>query len=54
MSFHIDPSGTFLYLGNNVSNTIVVFRVNQANGKLEDGQVIESPTPVDVEFGPPV
>ena len=51
MSFHIDPSGTFLY---NVSNTIVVFRVNQANGKLEDGQVIESPTPVDVEFGPPV
>jgi 6-phosphogluconolactonase len=51
---NLDPSGTFLYVGNEVSNNIVVFRVNQANGKLQNGNVMESPTPVDFEFGPPV
>jgi 6-phosphogluconolactonase len=51
---NLDPSGTFLYVGNEVSNNIVVFRVNHANGKLQNGNVIDSPTPVDIEFGPPV
>ena len=49
---NIDPSGTFLYAANQNSNTIVVFRF-RSNGTLEPtGEVIESPTPVDIEFGP--
>jgi 6-phosphogluconolactonase len=52
---NIDPSGTFLYAANQNSDTIVIFRINLANGKLiATGDVVNSPTPVDVEFGPPV
>jgi 6-phosphogluconolactonase len=51
---NIDPSGTFLYAANQNSDTIVVFSINRSNGKLKPtGEVVHTPTPVDVEFGPP-
>jgi 6-phosphogluconolactonase len=50
---NIDPSGTFLYAANQNSDTIVVFDINRSNGKLKPtGAVVQTPTPVDVEFGP--
>ena len=51
---NLDPSGTFLYAGNQNSDTIAVFRVNQANGKLHPSELVQTPVPVDIEFGPPV
>jgi hypothetical protein len=32
---------------------IAVFRIEPATGKLEFSTLINTPTPVDVEFGPP-
>lgn len=50
---NIDPSGTFLYAANQNSNTIAVFRVDPSTGNLtQSGSLVQSPTPVDVEFGP--
>jgi 6-phosphogluconolactonase len=50
---NIDPSGTFLYAANQNSDTIVVFSVNRRTGELEPtSEVVQTPTPVDVEFGP--
>jgi len=50
---NIDPSGTFLYVGNQNSDTIVVFRVDPRDGELKPtGQVVNTPVPVDIEFGP--
>ena len=50
---NIDPSGTFLYAANQNSDTIVVFRISPSNGRLRfTGEVVHTPTPVDVEFGP--
>ena len=49
---NIDPSGTFLYAANQNSDTIVVFKI-QSNGRLKaTGEVVHTPVPVDVEFGP--
>jgi 6-phosphogluconolactonase len=49
---NIDPSGTFLYACNQNSDTIVVFRIHLPNGRLKPtGAVVQTPTPVDVEFG---
>ena len=49
---NIDPSGTFLYAANQNTDTIVVFNIDRANGKLKPtGAVVHTPTPVDVEFG---
>ena len=49
---NIDPSGTFLYAANQNTDTIAVFRVQPANGKLKFSTLVNTPTPVDVEFGP--
>jgi 6-phosphogluconolactonase len=49
---NIDPSGTFLYAANQNTDNIAVFRVQPANGKLKFSTLINTPTPVDVEFGP--
>ncbi len=50
---NIDPSGTFLYAANQNSDTIVIFRLDRSNGTLHaTGEVVHTPTPVDVEFGP--
>jgi 6-phosphogluconolactonase len=51
---NIDPSGTFLYAGNQNSDSIAVFRVNQSNGKLNLSELVQTPVPVDIEFGPKV
>jgi 6-phosphogluconolactonase len=51
---NIDPSGTFLYAGNQNSDSIAVFRVNHANGKLNLSELVHTPVPVDIEFGPQV
>ncbi len=51
---NIDPSGTFLYAGNQNSDTIAVFRVNLADGTLDLRELVQTPVPVDIEFGPPV
>ena len=48
---NLDPSGTFLYAANQNTDNIAVFRINPANGKLEFSTLINTPTPVDVEFG---
>lgn len=38
-NFMIDPSGKFLLVANRDSNNIMVFRINQLTGKLEDTKV---------------
>jgi 6-phosphogluconolactonase len=48
---NIDPSGTFLYVGNQNSDSIAVFRINRANGRLQQTALVRTPTPVDIEFG---
>ena len=51
---NIDPSGTFLYAANQNTDTIGVFRIDQATGSLTPtGADVHTPTPVDVEFGAP-
>ena len=49
----VDPSGTFLYVGNQDTDTIAVFRINRHTGELMGPMLINSPTPVDFEFGLP-
>jgi len=48
---NIDPSGTFLYAGNQNTDTISVFSF-KSNGKLNKTTIVQTPTPVDIEFGP--
>jgi 6-phosphogluconolactonase len=50
---NIDPSGTFLYAANQNTDSIAVFRIQLSNGKLKFSTLVNTPTPVDVEFGPP-
>jgi 6-phosphogluconolactonase len=49
---NIDPSGTFLYAANQNTDSIAVFRIQPSNGKLKFSTLVDTPTPVDVEFGP--
>ena len=49
---NIDPSGNFLHAANQNTDNIAVFRIKLANGKLRFNTLINTPTPVDVEFGP--
>jgi 6-phosphogluconolactonase len=49
--FNVDPTGAWLIAGNQESNTVVVFRIDRATGKLTPaGQPIELGMPVSVEF----
>jgi len=49
--FGIDPTGNFLLVGNQESNVIVIFRINQKTGELDaTGQVLSVPKPVCVKF----
>ncbi|HEX3412387.1 MAG TPA: lactonase family protein [Stellaceae bacterium] len=48
---NIDPSGTFLYAANQNTDSIAVFRIRPASGKLQFSTLVNTPTPVDVEFG---
>jgi 6-phosphogluconolactonase len=51
---NIDPSGTFLYAANQNTDNIVVFEVGRDGDLRRTGAVVNTPTPVDVEFGAPV
>ena len=48
---NIDPSGTFLYAANQNTDNIAVFRIHQGSGRLGLSTIVNTPTPVDVEFG---
>jgi 6-phosphogluconolactonase (cycloisomerase 2 family) len=49
--FGLDPSGTLLYAGNQDSDTVITFRVDQATGKLTPtGQVVQTGSPVTIVF----
>jgi 6-phosphogluconolactonase len=48
---NIDPSGTFLYAANQNTDNIGVFRIDPINGRLQFNSLVNTPTPVDVEFG---
>jgi len=50
---NVDPTGTFLYAANQNSDTIVIFRIDVASGKLTPtGEIVRTPNPVDIAFGP--
>jgi len=49
---NVDPSGSFLYAANQNTDNIAVFRIDPASGKLQFSSLVNTPTPVDVEFGP--
>ena len=45
--FAIDPTGTFLLVGNQDTDTVFTFRINRETGDLEPtGQVLDVPNPV--------
>jgi 6-phosphogluconolactonase len=49
--FGIDPTGSYLLVGNQESNNIVVFRIDGKSGQLKPtGQILDVPTPVAVKF----
>jgi 6-phosphogluconolactonase len=48
---NIDPSGTFLYAANQNTDSIAVFRIHRHSGELSFSRLVNTPTPVDVEFG---
>jgi 6-phosphogluconolactonase len=50
-NFAIDPTGSFLFAGNQESGNIVIFRINLISGALTPtGQVLQVPAPVCVVF----
>lgn len=52
-SFGIDPTGRWLLSANELSNNVVVFRIDQASGKLSpSGTSVRVETPVCVQFVP--
>jgi 6-phosphogluconolactonase len=52
-SFAIDPTGHSLLVANELTNNIVVFRIDPATGKLtKTGKEIMVDTPVCLQFAP--
>ena len=52
-NFKIDPTGIFLLVANQISNNIVVFKIDQVSGKLaKTGTEIKVDTPVCLQFAP--
>jgi 6-phosphogluconolactonase len=50
-SFAIDPTGTLLFVGNENSNNIVIFRIDQKTGRLTPtGQVLDANAPACLKF----
>ena len=50
-SFAIDPTGNYLLAANELTNNIVVFRIDPATGKLaKTGKEIMVDTPVCLQF----
>jgi 6-phosphogluconolactonase len=50
---NLDPSGSFLYAANQNTDTILVFEISPNGDLRRSGAVVDTPTPVDVVFGPP-
>ena len=49
--FGLDPSGTLLCAGNQNSNSIVNFRIDQSTGKLTPvGEPVRTGSPVTIVF----
>lgn len=54
-NFMIDPSGKFLLVGNQRSNSVIIFRIDPVTGLLTDtGKKLEVPAPVCLKMGPKV
>ncbi|HTI11924.1 MAG TPA: lactonase family protein [Puia sp.] len=54
-NFMIDASGKFLLVGNQRSNSIIIFRIDPTTGLLTDtGKKLEVPAPVCLKMGPKV
>ncbi len=52
-NFGIDPTGSYLLAANQVSNTVVVFKIDNATGRLsKTGNEVKLDTPVCVQFVP--
>ena len=50
-NFGLDPSGRFLYVANQKSDDITLFRVDTATGRLTfTGQRVSVPSPVCIRF----
>ena len=50
-NFAIDPTGRFLFVANQESNNIVVFKIDPKTGRLTDtGQILKAPSPVCIVF----
>jgi 6-phosphogluconolactonase len=53
-NFAIDPTGAFLLVANQKSDSIVVFRLDQRTGRLTaTGQAAQVPSPVCLKFTKP-
>lgn len=53
-SFAIDPTGTWLYVGNQAGDSIVQFEINQETGELTPtGHMVETIAPVALVFNTP-
>lgn len=52
-NFAIDPSGSYLFSGNELSGTVTVFKVNAENGRLTPtGTTLKVDVPVSIAFVP--
>jgi 6-phosphogluconolactonase len=50
-SFEIDPTGTLLFVANQQSNNIVIFKIDEKTGRLTPtGQELDAASPVCVKF----
>lgn len=50
--FAIDPTHRFIFVANEDSDSIVTFKINKADGKLErSGDVVNTGSPVCIVFG---
>jgi 6-phosphogluconolactonase len=53
--FAIDPTGQYLLVANQRSDTIVTFRLDEQSGMpVPTGHAVEAPTPVCIRFVPPL
>jgi 6-phosphogluconolactonase len=51
-NFAIDPTGSWLFVGDQESDKVVIFRINHKNGRLTPGQVLQISSPACVTFVP--
>ena len=50
-SFEIDPSGSYLFVANQISNKVVIFRIDRNTGRLTPtGEALDVPSPVCIKF----